>query len=264
MKVYIGTDIEGVAGVTSFEDQAYATGRYYDRAKRLLTLEVNAAVEALLAEGATEVLVNDGHGPGAISYEDLHPHARLLHGRPTAPRSRRDEYIRDYDLTMMIGQHAMAGNERATLNHTQSSRSITSYTLNGRFIGEIAQWSLYAGGLGMPMIFLSGDTEACKEAEELIPGVTTAAVKIGLGRGSAISCSMEESHRRIREGVVQAMKRYGNGEVKPLVWEKPYVLEKRYFTTDQADGASAGPGYEKIDDLTVRYRSDDILDVIYR
>jgi D-amino peptidase len=264
MKVYIGTDIEGVAGVTSFEDQGYATGRYYDQAKRLLTLEVNAAIDALLAEGATEILVVDGHGPGAISYEDLHPSALLLHGRPVAPRARRNEYIRNYDLSMMIGQHAMAGKERATLNHTQSSRAITSYTLNGKLIGEIAQWSLYAGGLGMPMVFLSGDTEACKEAEELIPGVTTAAVKIGLGRGSAISYSMQESHRRIREGVAQAIQRYRDGEVKPLVWEQPYVLEKRYFTTDQADGAAAGPGYEKIDDLTVRYRSNDILDVVYR
>ena len=37
MKVLIGTDLEGVAGVVSFTQQTYADSRYYDRARRLLT-----------------------------------------------------------------------------------------------------------------------------------------------------------------------------------------------------------------------------------
>src|SRR5690349_18544134 len=65
-KVFLLTDIEGVAGVVSFEHQTYPTGRYYDRAQRLLTAEVNAAVEGLRESGVEEILVADGHGPGAI------------------------------------------------------------------------------------------------------------------------------------------------------------------------------------------------------
>ena len=38
-KVYIGTDLEGVAGVVSFTEQGYADGKYYEQAKRLLTAE---------------------------------------------------------------------------------------------------------------------------------------------------------------------------------------------------------------------------------
>jgi D-aminopeptidase len=63
-RIFIMTDIEGVAGVTSFKDQTFGDGRYHDHAKRLLTAEVNAAVEALLEGGVEEVLVADGHGPG--------------------------------------------------------------------------------------------------------------------------------------------------------------------------------------------------------
>ena len=51
VKVYMCTDLEGVAGVVSFEGQTYATARYYDAAKRLLTAEINAAVDAMLGEG---------------------------------------------------------------------------------------------------------------------------------------------------------------------------------------------------------------------
>ena len=82
MKILIMTDLEGVAGVVSFEDQTGANSRYYEAAKKLLTAEVNAAVDGLIQVGVEEVLVVDGHGPGAIQFEDLHPAARLMHGRP--------------------------------------------------------------------------------------------------------------------------------------------------------------------------------------
>ena len=64
--VYMMTDLEGVAGVVSFEDQAFASGRYYDQAKRLVTAEVNAAVEGLLDAGIEDVLICDGHGAGGM------------------------------------------------------------------------------------------------------------------------------------------------------------------------------------------------------
>lgn len=35
VNVFMGTDLEGVAGVVSFTDQAYSEGSYYDAAKRL-------------------------------------------------------------------------------------------------------------------------------------------------------------------------------------------------------------------------------------
>ena len=91
MRVLMGTDVEGVAGVVSFDAQSRPTGRYYDQTKRLATAEVNAAVEGLLAAGAEDVLVIDGHGPGGLSFEDIHPEARLLHGRPVAPRAEQSE-----------------------------------------------------------------------------------------------------------------------------------------------------------------------------
>ncbi len=57
----------------------------------------------------------------------------------------------------MIGQHAMAGLRTSNQNHTQNSRRVDYYKLNGKLIGEIAQFSLYNGALGLPMIFLSGE-----------------------------------------------------------------------------------------------------------
>ncbi len=263
MKAYICTDLEGVAGVVSFEDQTYPDGKYYENAKKLLTGEINAAVEGLVEVGVNDILILDGHGSGAVSYEELHPEAKLYHGRPLAPREVFDEFIREYDVCMMVGQHAMAGTVRGNLNHTQNSRGIEYYKLNGKLIGEIAQFALYQGAFGQPVIFLSGDDAGCREAEELIPGITTACVKYSLSRLSAISIAHEKVREIIRNKVKEAVRKHESDPLSPLVWEGPFVLEKRYFHTHLADGfISAHPDAERVGELTVRVRLDDIRDIV--
>ena len=261
MKILIMTDLEGVAGYVSFDyDQA---SRNNEQGRRLLTAEVNAAVAGMIEAGADDFLVFDGHGPGAIHYPDLHEAARLLHGRPVAPRSVRREIFTGFDAAVMIGQHAMAGVTRGNLHHTQSSRSIESYTLNGRLIGEIAQWALYMGSFDIPLIFLSGDEAACDEVTTLVPGLTTAAVKVGLSRNSAVSLAHPAACRLIREGSRTALTNHRTNPLTPVRWPGPYVLEKRFFHTDAVDAVRDNPAVEVVDNLTVRLRADRIQDIVY-
>jgi D-amino peptidase len=262
--IFIVTDLEGTAGVVSFADQSAADGRYYDAAKKLATAEVNTAVEGLLAAGVEDILVWDGHGAGGIAFEELHPAARLLHGRPMPPWSRLEHVIRRCEAVAMIGQHAMAGVITGNQNHTQNSRTVDYYKLNGRPIGETAQIALYFGALGLPLIFLSGDADACREAEALVPGIVTVAVKEGVGRGAAISLSAAAARGRIRAGIAAAVRQQASAPIPPLVWPGPYLLEKRFFHTDVADAAASQPGVERVDSQTVRLRGDDIRDIIYR
>ena len=261
MKIIMMTDLEGVAGYVSFDYNH--DSRNNEVGRRLLTNEVNAAVDGLIEGGATEVLVIDGHGPGAINFPDLHEPATLLHGRPLPPRSVKAQIIRQYDVSVMIGQHAMAGVAQGNLAHTQSSRSIYSYTLNGRAIGEIAQWALYIGSFGVPLVFISGDEAACNEARDLIPDLVTASVKTGTGRNSAISLAHSAACSLIRKGAKNALAKHTRQPMQPLQWPAPYVLEKRFMHTDSVDALRDRTGVEVVDDLTVRMRSDNIQDIIY-
>ena len=262
-KVIVCTDIEGVAGVVSFEQQAYPDGKYYEQAKLLLTGEVNAAVGGMLEAGVEDILVVDGHGPGGIHFESLHPEAKLMHGRVGSWEHVCTEIAADYDASIMIGQHTMSGVADGNLNHTQCSRSIEYYKLNGKFIGEIAQWSLFCGACNLPMIFLSGDEAACREAKELIPEITTAAVKRGLSRSAAISLSATKAQDLVKANVKEAIEKQNNTPITPLKWNGPFVLEKRFLFTNAADSYETHPLYERLDARTVQLRSESILDIIY-
>jgi len=79
--VYIMTDLEGVACVLDFENWCTPDSRYHEMAREFLTLEVNAAIEGFAQGGATEFLVADGHGHGAIHPKLLDPRARLARNR---------------------------------------------------------------------------------------------------------------------------------------------------------------------------------------
>ena len=85
-KVFMITDMEGVSGIFDSDLQClpYKSPRW-EESHKLLTGEVNAAVEGLLGGGAADVVVWDGHDSGrALSVLDIHPKARLLTGRPIA------------------------------------------------------------------------------------------------------------------------------------------------------------------------------------
>ena len=67
MKIYVQTDIEGVAGFCFRENRANPSEenvRHRYRMYQLLTDEVNAAVRGAFDSGADEVIVNDNHGSG--------------------------------------------------------------------------------------------------------------------------------------------------------------------------------------------------------
>lgn len=264
MRILLMTDLEGVAGVSTPTVDTSLEGRGYAQAKRLLTEEVNAAVRGFCQAGATAVTVFDGHGPGAIEFDLLQPPARLLHGRPLPPIVRLlQELAPDHDLIAHVGQHAMSGVSGGNLNHTQNSKEVVAYRLNGRPIGEMAQFALLMGEMGLPWIFLSGDAEACREAESLQPGIVTAAVKTGLGRTSALTLTAAAARQLIEKQAEAALLRQLQTPWSPLRWPGPYVLQKTLLHTEIADSLAATAGAVRIDAHTVEWRGERIADMIY-
>ena len=235
MRVYIMTDLEGVAGVLDSVNWCLPDSRYFDKAKGLLTREVNAAIEGFAEGGGTEFLVADGHGPGAIDPDLLHPKAELARNWPAGkayPFSVDDTF----DVAAWVGQHPKAGTVRGHLCHT-GNMGVRDLSINGVSIGEFGEMALCAGELGVRTIFASGCEAFTQEAREFVPGVETVAVKRGSQtepghnvpavayrrhNASAVHLAPEEARARIRAGAQKAIERAQAEDFGLVKMDPPY------------------------------------------
>jgi D-aminopeptidase len=182
------TDMEGVAGLLDSKNWCSPESRYYELGKEFLTQEVNAAIEGFSRGGATEFLVADGHGYGAVNPKLLDRRAQLA--RNWSPHSYPFSLEKGMHFAAWIGQHAMSRTEYAHLAHT-GSFAVFESTVNGMPVGEFAEVALCASQLGVRTIFGSGDMAFTKEARALVPGIETVAVKRGTTPGRGDECDAE-------------------------------------------------------------------------
>jgi len=258
MRVYITTDLEGVAGVLlDRQVGVQEDGAEYDKARRLLTQEVNAAVEGALAGGATEVLVDDGHYRGSnFVFEELHPTARYVMGEA------RPDWLpglaQGADATFFIGCHAMAGTLGGVRDHTMSSVAWHNMWVNGKLMGEIGLWVCIAGHYGVPCVLMSGCQKACEEAAALVPDIETVKTKQGLSRYSAILEPAERVQGMIRERAGAALAKAKT--IRPHRLDGPVEIRVEYNLTGQADTVSIIPGRERLDARTIAYRGANIVE----
>ena len=218
MKIYIMTDMEGVCGVINHDDWVMPTGMYYEEGKKLLTMEINAAVEGFYAAGATEIYVADGHGAGGINQSMLDRRTMYVRGFPGPwPFNLK----KNFDAVAWVGQHAKAGTEYAHIAHT-GWFNVLDYRINGISVGEFGQFAMHAAYVGVRSIFASGDEAFSLEAANLIKGIETVAVKRGLTPGSgndydtegyrnrnlaAVHYHPEKARELIRTGAERALRR---------------------------------------------------------
>ncbi len=204
-RIFIVTDMEGVGGVNAWEEQTTPGQPRYAESTRLLTGELNAALDGLFEAGASEVVVWDGHdGSRTLSIDQIRPPAKLIQGRPTPASYYLEE--KRYNGIVFIGQHAMAGAKNGLLAHTQS-RSVKQITINGKPVGELGQTAAIAGFFKIPVIMLTGDQAACDEMLALQPKAETVAVKRMAGSGSSMSLAHEEAKAQIRKAAGRAVHR---------------------------------------------------------
>lgn len=261
MKIYILTDFEGVGGVLN-RSQVMAGSAAYEKAREWLTMDVNAAVDGAIDGGATEVVVLDAHGANSavnFIYDKLHGAARYIQGAPWTeyPQGLDDSF----DAMLQVGVHAMAGTQGAILEHTMSSLSWVEMTINGKPMGEIGLTTAIAGECGVPLVMVSGDDKACREAQTVSPHVECAIVKEGITRHCAKLLPQSEVHRLIHEkaclGVAKAKR------LEPFVIDGPVEIQIEYFRNETVDDLKEREGVKKIGPRRVAYTGDTVREAVW-
>jgi len=262
MKIYLMTDYEGVAGVFTWENRDDESAENFERrmrGRKWLAREVQAAVDGLYNGGATEVIVNDGHGAGyTIDLDELDDRPLIVHGRG------RPHWLPYLDATCtatgLVGGHAKAGTVQGNLAHTMCG-DVRNYSLNGLSVGEAGLQAAIAGHFGVPFVFVSGDAHLCKEMETLIPGVVTAPVKVGLGKFAALTMPPREAQDLIRKQAEVAVGRIG--QIEPFKLQYP-LLFREEWEKPVYDEWNPPPHSRVIDSRTREVEADDILDLLCR
>jgi D-amino peptidase len=257
MKIYILTDMEGVAGVVDWENFANPGARYYEKACELLVGEINAAIEGALEAGVKEVVVLAGHGGStSIKIDQLHPAAKLVSGVWTYPAG----LDQSYDAMFLIGNHSMEGTYDGNMNHTFSSHHIQQMKLNGRAIGEIGMTAGLAGWFNVPTVLVSGDEAACREARAIIPDILTAPVKKGLSQFCAMSLQPQKARELIKEKARLAVSRIK--KIKPYKVKPPYKLDVEFRTTEGVSWRLGKKGIQKVNAKTIRVTGNDFIEIM--
>ncbi|MFD1018136.1 M55 family metallopeptidase [Thalassobacillus hwangdonensis] len=256
MKLFLSVDMEGITGLP---DDTYVDSSKlnYDRARRIMTGETNYVIEAAYESGCEEVLVNDSHSKmNNIMIEELHPEAQLITG-DVKPLSMVQSLDESYAGAMFIGYHARAG-QRGVMSHSMIF-GVRNFYINDVAVGELGFNAYVAGHFGVPVLMVAGDDCAAREAEALIPGITTAVVKETISRSAVKSLTPKKAGEVLQQKVKEALANKDN--LKPLTPPENPVLKIEFTNYGEAEWASLMPGVEILPGTTtVRYEAENIIE----
>ncbi|HVA22641.1 MAG TPA: M55 family metallopeptidase [Candidatus Micrarchaeia archaeon] len=255
MRILISVDMEGISGVAAWDDVRPGTPGY-ERFRRQMTLEANAAVAGAFAAGAASVVVNDAHdGMHNLLYESLDGRAELISG--TMKPLDMVEGGTGADAAVFIGYHAMAGAEGGVLAHTMSG-SIANWYLGGVAVGETQINAAILGQLGVPVVLVSGDAQLAQEVERTLPQARRVVVKWGTDEETARSRPRDEVLRCLAEEVQQAVA--GAAAVEPIRVPGPVTIAIEFVRPAHATAASLCPQIRRAGGRRVEITAADILE----
>lgn len=258
MKIYISADIEGVTGVTHW-DETSKNKSDYSAYSQQMTDEVGAACDGCNDEGAESILIKDAHESGRnIDHSQLPKNSKLIRGWDGGLYSMVQDLDDSFDGIVFIGYHSGASIDGSPLSHTLTP-SVLSIKLNGELVDEFLLHAYIAAYHKVPILFISGDRSLCESVKKLNPSIETVAVKEGKG-DSTISIHPEMALELIREGVSKSLKK----DKQDLILNLPekFLVEVQYPKHMDALRNSNYPGAKLKDSRTVTFSTNYYIEVL--
>lgn len=255
MNLYISSDMEGVAGVCAW-DQVDARTPHADFAiyRRYYTQEVRSAIEGARAGGATDVLINDSHGPMRnLLLDELPSDVRVIFGN-RKPFSMVQDADAGFGGAFFVGYHGAAGDADAVLCHTYTPSVIYEVRINGLRCSEATLNAGLLGCYGVPLLLVTGDRTTVEGVQAQMPWVHGVIVKESIGNFAANSLTPAAAQRAIRRAAEEAVS--SAALAKPFRFEAPITLNVQLVTAAQTDLVATIPGFERTGSRSVRFTHD--------
>jgi len=225
--ILILSDMEGVAGIADKRlvspDNVF--WEHYGRA--LLTEEINVVASTLYHRGIKRIYLSESHNYGKNTvYKKLFPFITVLpphsaqsnmHGRELWDKIYSNSSI---SAVILVGFHGMEGSE-GFLPHSLDSNIFRSIEVNGKPTGEIGLFSAIAGSYDIPIIGITGDEAAVKEAKKHMPHISCIVTK-KLQDGWLSLVPIETVYERINQTISQAVERAS--DKSPFKFSSPVTI----------------------------------------
>lgn len=257
-RIFLSCDIEGTCGIANWNEADRNKPDYAAFAAQM-TREVAAACEGALAGGAEELLVRDAHDSARnIDVSKLPEAARVFRGWGFEPYGMMSGLDGSYSGAIFTGYHSAAGWSGNPLSHTMNTQNVY-VRVNGEDASELMINAISASMLGVPSLMVTGDRMLCEWFRTKVPGAVAVPVNEGVG-GGAITMHPDKAVRLIREAAEKAMSLNPAACLYPM--PERFAAEICYREHFRARGASWYPGAVQVDSRTVRYESDQWMDVL--
>jgi D-amino peptidase len=259
VKIYLSADIEGVTGISHW-DETNKTKDDYAEFREQMTREVAAACEAANEAGATEIVVKDAHWTGRnLIAEHLPENVRLIRGWSGHPFAMVQEVDESFAAAMLIGYHAAAGSDTNTLAHTMVGSVVESLYVNGELWSEFHLHTHACLSKGVPVVFVSGDQGLEQAVKAFNPSIATLAVNQGIG-DSTLSIHPQLALKRIKAEVAKILRSDLSKCLRPMPSEFELLLNFREHR--QAYKGGFFPGVEQTGPKQVCFRTQDYFELL--
>jgi D-amino peptidase len=257
MKAFISVDMEGMPYIV-IPGHLNLKGSLYAEARKIATKVTLTVAEELNKNSFDRVVVADSHGPMVnLFVDDLPEYVEIVRGYPR-PLSM-IAGIEGCDAALFLGYHAKFGTAKSTFDHTYSGRSFRRLEINGVEVSEFLLNAYAAGDLNVPIILVAGEAQLLEDdVKRYTPWAEIVALKHSLSRVSAISASMTKIEKELQEATKNAVTKFKQKSVKPLITKKPVKVQATFSTTHFADAAELLSFVKRIDGLTVTYEAKNV------
>ncbi len=251
MRFLIMTDIEGVTGITTYQQAENS-----QLGRDMLMNDLLAVIEGIRAEDQHEIVVYDMHTDGRnVDLSMLPADVEVVVGKPINGKLYRGTGG-NYDGLFMVGLHAMSREPGAMLAHSYLIQYDAIY-INGELVGEIGVERALAGEQGIPLVFVSGDDKGCEEAQNLDPAIVTAVVKKSLDDAQAICLPPQRTKAILKEAAATAVKmaKY----ISPKKTQMPVTIRIQYSDCKYLETMKHLHPEIFVDEHTVEMTGDNLL-----
>lgn len=258
VKVYISVDIEGITGVTSWNETILGDLEHKAAAEQM-TRETLAAISGAIEAGAEEIYVKDAHDSGRnLDISNFPKEVKIIRDWAGEPCGMITGLDKSFDAVIFIGYHSASYENTNPLAHTLNNGKISYIKVNDEIASEFLLYSYRAWEIGVPSVFISGDLNICNKAKDMVEGIETVPVKEGNG-GATINISPLLALENIKKGVKKSLL---NIESCKMVIPDTYKMEISFKDHTDSNKGTFYPGVRRVDGKTLEFEANSVIEMM--